>query len=124
MKVIICSPYNGTPEEIRRNVIIARALCLMALDEGHVPFAPHLYFTQFFDESDFDQRQRGIRCGLELMLGFDLLWIYAVNGISDGMCQEACRAKKLGLDYKEIDYIPLEYLERAEALSLAGRGSV
>lgn len=46
--VYICSPYRG---DIDNNLENARMYCSLAASQGCIPFAPHLLFAQFLDDS-------------------------------------------------------------------------
>ena len=56
--VYICSPYAGGDKE--QNIANAQRYCRYAVDSGFLPLAPHLYFPQFMDESNKDERETGI----------------------------------------------------------------
>lgn len=92
-RVFICSKYAG---DIEHNVRVAQALCRMAVDAGLAPFAPHLLYTQFLDDSDTAQRDLGISLGLRFMETCDVVWVYVGEGISDGMHQEMAHARCIG----------------------------
>lgn len=52
MKVVyVCSPYRGTPEEIKRNFDYAVELTKEALMAGYYPITPHLYITACLDDT-------------------------------------------------------------------------
>lgn len=99
MKVFICSPYSGN---IHRNVAIAKELCKSAIKLGYAPFAPHLFYPQFLDESKPEDREAGIKCGLAWMRDCDQVWIYTVEGVSAGMAREIAYAKTIGKSIIEI----------------------
>lgn len=82
-KVYICSPYRGNVE---KNVGDARRYCRMAVDEGCIPVAPHIYFTQFLDDSVEKERKAGIEAGIQLMLECDEVWVFGEP--TEGMRQE------------------------------------
>jgi hypothetical protein len=98
-RVFICSKYAG---DIERNAQVARTLCLMGVEAGLAPFAPHLLYTQFLDDSDPAQRDLGISMGLRFMETCDMVWIYVGEGISDGMRREIKHARLLGKRIVEI----------------------
>ena len=50
----ICSPYSGN---VRQNQALARDFCAFAVAAGHIPIAPHLFFPQFMDDTDPDERE-------------------------------------------------------------------
>lgn len=69
--VFICSPYAG---DIKRNTINAKRYLKFAVDEGAIPFAPHLLYPQVLDDSDPEQRR----------LGLLLVWCGYVNAMNSG----------------------------------------
>ena len=88
--VYVLSPFSGPNKEA--NIQRAEHLCRMVLDAGHVPFAPYLFFPQFLDDEDENDRQLGIDSGLELMKRFDIVLAYVGHGVSKGMRYELNRA--------------------------------
>ena len=92
--VFICSPYSG---DIAYNVEVARSLCRMALLRECAPFAPHLLYPQMLDDDAPNEREAGIRAGLEFMAVCDEVWAFTRNGVSSGMRREIEHAHKLGL---------------------------
>jgi hypothetical protein len=100
MKIFVCSPYGGKPENLEK----ARDICGKLIRDGHVPFAPHLLFTQFLDESEPHERQLGIEAGLALMTVCDEVRFYvdAEKRKSAGMLIEEAEAKRLNKPRKYI----------------------
>lgn len=98
-RIFICSKYAG---DRTRNVEIARQLCRRAIRAGHAPFAPHLIFTQFLDDTDPAEREQGIGLGLLFMEVCDEVWAYVSDDISEGMKKELARAVELGKPVVEI----------------------
>jgi len=98
-KVYICSPYKGNTE---RNTARARTYCRFAFDEGFVPVAPHLYFPQFLDDSDKDERAAGLRYGLEQLWQCREVWVFGLV-ISDGMRAEIELANDLKIHVRYFD---------------------
>ena len=78
----------------------------MAVEAGLAPFAPHLLYTQFLDDSDPAQRELGISMGLRFMQTCDLVWVYTDEGISGGMRAEINYAYKLGKEVHTIREVP------------------
>lgn len=103
-RVFICSPFRG---EIEDNVKRAKECCRSAIFADVVPIAPHIYFTQFLDDTACEERELGIACGLELLDLCDEVWVYNENGITEGMREEIEYAKQKG--------IPLIYKSNREA---------
>ena len=99
-KVFICSPFRATGEtqedyerEISANIRKAIDACRYAIREGYLPYAPHLYFTLFMDDSDDVQREIGMLLGLSWLAQCDELWVIG-RTVSDGMMKEIEQAEK------------------------------
>ena len=60
--VFICSPYAGDMEGNARR---AREYCRFAVAQNYIPLAPHLYFPQFMEECDPEQRSLGMAMEIE-----------------------------------------------------------
>ena len=91
--VFICSPYAG---DIERNTENARRYCRFAVSKNCIPVAPHLFFPQFLDEGDPEQRSLGISFGLVLQGKCREVWVFG-RVISEGMAAEIAKAKARGL---------------------------
>jgi hypothetical protein len=91
--VFVSSPLSG---DFVNNVRRAEEYCGLVAREGHIPFAPHVYFTQFLDDENPEERELGMSMGLEVLERCDELWVFPVNGvISQGMTVEIRLAKQL-----------------------------
>ena len=62
--IYICSPYAGNTED---NTAFARQACGYAISQGAVPLAPHLLYPQILNDSITEERETGIRLGLEIL---------------------------------------------------------
>ena len=83
-KVYICSPLKG---DIENNIIKARGYCRDVLfNYGCIPIAPHIYFTQFLDDTKETERLTGMKAGMELLPMCDEIWVYGTP--SEGMKAE------------------------------------
>ena len=109
-KVFICSPCRPrgeTPKARERdwigNINRARQACRYAIDEGKIPYAPHLYFTTILSEADEDERELGILLGLVWLSQCDELWIIG-RRITEGMKREIAQAEAWNI--KVVHYIP------------------
>lgn len=102
-RVFICSRFAG---DIEHNIDIAKRICLMAVESGLAPFAPHLLYTKFLDDADPIQRKLGISMGLCFMNVCNEVWVYIGEGISDGMRRELQHARKLGMKVVVISEVP------------------
>ncbi len=114
-RVFICSRYVG---DIEHNVMVALALCRVAVEAGLAPFAPHLLYTQFLDDSDPAQRELGISLGLRFMDSCDLVWVYVGDGISDGMRRELEHARSLGKPVLSVVEGPVVILREVRLCAL------
>lgn len=82
LRVVVESPYAG---DIEKNTAYAKAACKDCMRQGEVPFASHLFFPQFLDESNPVERDIGIAAGYCFWKEFDKIVFYIDNGISPGM---------------------------------------
>ena len=87
--VYICSPFSGSVDE---NIAAAQRYSRFAVDNGYIPFAPHLLFPQFLDDSNPKERQLGLFFGNALMSKCAEVWVFG-SIISAGMEAEIKRAK-------------------------------
>ena len=62
--IFICSPYRG---DVETNIQNARRYCRFAIEQGGIPFAPHLLFTQFLNDDDPMERRVGLCLGVEML---------------------------------------------------------
>jgi len=99
MKLIfICSPFAG---DMEGNTIRARRYCRFAMEQGHLPFAPHLLFPQFLDDTDPEERMQGINMGLSVLGYCSELWAFGPEP-SPGMVVEMDWAGKLGIPIRRF----------------------
>lgn len=105
--VYICSPYSG---DVAGNVKNARRYCRFAFEQGCIPIAPHLLFTQFLDDSNLKERELGLHFGNVLMSQCREVWVFG-NIVSPGMDAEIRRARWKNYRLKFFDD-NLEEVER------------
>ena len=96
--IFVCSPYRGDTET---NVQNARRYCRLVVEQGGIPFAPHLLFTQFLDEDKAAERRRGLRMGAEMLKLCDELWAFGEP--TEGMEMEIAQAERLGVPVCRLD---------------------
>lgn len=89
-RVYIISRYRAkTARERRFNERVARYFCRRITEAGAQPVAPHLFYTQFIDDNDPEDRRRGLRFGLEDLKLADSFLLVIIDGqISEGMAGE------------------------------------
>jgi hypothetical protein len=104
--VDIETPYSGkTEEEIRRNILYARAAVRDSLLRGETPLASHLFYTQpgILDDTIPQERMMGINAGKEVIESLPniVTAVYKDLGISQGMQYGIDRAAQNG---RAIEY--------------------
>jgi len=103
--VYICSPFSGDTETNKQN---ARIYSRFAVDQGFIPLAPHLLFTQFLDDGIPEERHIGLLSGKVLMDLCSEVWVFG-NTISNGMRWEIERARRK-------NYLLRHFNERCEEI--------
>lgn len=104
--VVIESPCAGTSErETEWNVAYARRACLDAIQRGEAPFASHLLYTQFLDDSEPLERWTGIRAGFAWGAHAELVAVYVDHGISERMWLGIEKAVQRGqqIEWRKVD---------------------
>lgn len=100
-RIFVCSPLRG---DYTGNTLRARGYCAEVAEMGHIPYAPHLLFPQFLDDTLPEQRERGIAMGLAELALCDELWAWVPpSGSSEGMAAEIDAARELGLPARVIN---------------------
>ena len=88
--VYICSPFSG---KVKKNKRKARKYCRFALEQHSIPFAPHLLFPQFMDDSSPEERQLAMFMNMIMLGHCEELWVFG-DRISAGMKQEIRKAER------------------------------
>ncbi|MDO4568738.1 MAG: DUF4406 domain-containing protein [Clostridia bacterium] len=96
--IFICSPYRG---DVDANTQNARRYCRLAVRRGSIPFAPHLLFTQFLDDSIAREREKGLEMGLYMLSICDELWAFGAP--TEGMAREISEAERLGIPVRRFN---------------------
>ena len=96
--IYICSPCRG---DMEKNITKAQGYCREAAElwPDVVPIAPHVYCTQFTDDTIPAERELGMELGLALLDICDELWVYGIENPSEGMKRE--------IEYAEAHGIPI-----------------
>ena len=104
----VCSPLKAyydvdknvelTEEE---NIMLAEQYCIIVMNRGYIPFAPHVYFTQFLDDRVEAQRAQGLKMGLDAIKYCLKMFVFG-SYISAGM--------KAEIEYAKMNYIEIEYI--------------
>ena len=113
-KVFICSPFrpSGTTEheradDLRKNREMARLACRYAVSQGCMPMVPHLFFPEFLSENEPDEREAGIRFGLDWLKSCDELWVIGTK-VTEGMLCEISEAVRLGIPVIQRIFVLIE----------------
>ena len=88
--VYICSPFSGKVKKNKRNT---RKYCRFALEQHTIPFAPHLLFPQFMDDSSPEERKLAMFMNMIMLGHCEELWVFG-DRISAGMKQEIHKAER------------------------------
>jgi len=104
-RVFVCSAFRG---DVARSVEVARAACEQVVREGDAPFAPHLLYPTFLDDSRSDDRESGIRAGLAWLPAADEILV--IGEPTEGMREEISAAEMLGLPIRRIATVALVLL--------------
>ena len=88
--IYICSPFSG---KVKKNKRKARKYCRFALEQHSIPFAPHLPFPQFMDDSSLEERQLAMFMNMIMLGHCEELWVFG-DRISAGMKQEIRKAER------------------------------
>lgn len=93
-KVYICSPCRGDYEN---NIQRAKEYSRAAAMRGCIPITPHIYLTQFIDDTIPAERELALSFCRELVLQCDELWAFGLSHPSAGMTGEIEAAKTAGI---------------------------
>lgn len=98
--VYICSPCRGDYE---KNIQKAQGYCREAMElwPDVLPIAPHVYFTQFLDDTNEKERELGMAAGIALLSMCDEIWVYGADNPSQGMSSEIKYAIEHGIPVKD-----------------------
>jgi hypothetical protein len=91
--VIVESPYAG---DLERNKAYAKSAMADCLERGESPFLSHLLYTLVLDDTDPDQRRRGLDAAQRWYARADYVVSYEDFGISPGMREGIRYALELG----------------------------
>lgn len=80
-QVYIASPLRG---DYNTNIQNAVEYCRLAAEHGILALAPHIIFSQWCNDAVPEQREQGLKLGLELLTHCEELWVMGTQ-ISEGM---------------------------------------
>ena len=82
--IYICSPCRG---DMEKNITKAQNYCREAVElfPDVVPIAPHVYCTQFMDDTNPKERALGMELGISLLSMCSEIWVYGIDNPSESM---------------------------------------
>lgn len=92
-QVYIASPLRGDYDTNIRNAV---EYCRLAAERGVLALAPHIIFSQWCNDTIPEQREQGLKLGLELLANSEELWVMGKQ-ISEGMRGEIEFAMEHGI---------------------------
>ena len=112
-KVYIISRYKSNFSRNQEfNKDVARYFCRKIIDEGNIPVAPHLFYTQFLDDNYQYDRELGLNLGLWELCNSDEFLLVVIDGvISEGMRYEIEQLSRLGIPGRIVTMKRQEILE-------------
>jgi hypothetical protein len=86
---------------MEKNIQRAQEYCREAVDlwPDVIPIAPHVYCTQFLDDTNQTERAVGMDIGISLLDLCDEIWVYGIENPSEGM--------KAEIEYAQANEIPI-----------------
>ncbi len=100
-RVFVLSPYRGDTEA---NKAYARRCFYDSLGRGENPFVVHLFYPNFLNDDDPEQRKRGMKAARAWLRSAHIAAVYRDRGLSGGMRDEIELAESLGITiaYREL----------------------
>ncbi len=93
--VYVASRVRGN---LQQNLSHAKVYCKFAISQGVVPIVPHLMYDGTLDDDIPEERETGMKLGIELLKQCDELWAFCdEEGPSEGMKQEIAIAEELNI---------------------------
>lgn len=94
--------------DVKKNLEAARLYYEYAVQKGVAPVMPHLILADgILDDSDPEQRRKGIEIGESILLKCDALWVVIDSrGVSAGMQNEINIAAAAGIPIDLIQAYP------------------
>jgi hypothetical protein len=104
-KIYVCSPLKANPftGTLEQNVKNARDYSRRVVMENsdYLPVCPHIYFSQFIDDNIAEEREIGLKYGLEMLSECSEMWVFGEYQ-STGMTGEIKKASELGIPVKMV----------------------
>lgn len=111
-KVYIISRYRAKKERQQEfNIAVAQYFARQTVFDGKLPIVPHIYFTQFLDDSDEDERECGLGLGIHALRHCDEFLLVVIDGIiSEGMRAEIAEISRLKIPGRIVTLTRKEFI--------------
>ena len=86
---------------MRDRLVYICSPCRAELWPDVLPIAPHVYCTQFLDDTNPQDRAVGMDMGISLLSMCDELWVYGIDNPSEGMKAEIAYAEEHGIPVRD-----------------------
>jgi 3-mercaptopyruvate sulfurtransferase SseA len=104
MFIIVESPFRGKNRFERKvNLAYAAKCCYHVYEQGHIPFASHLFFPEFLDEDDPKERAAGIEAGYYFWSIADEVWFFVYREWSKGMTMALTKVRAENKPYQILN---------------------
>jgi hypothetical protein len=103
-RIAIISRLSGKDlDEVEHNTVIARKLCSRVIAAGGAPFAAHLFYPEFLDDSSPREREAGVECGDAWTAVTDAAVVYVGEGVSSGMKHDIEHLRSMDIPIHEVE---------------------
>lgn len=96
-RIYVASPLKG---DIAGNIERAAGYCRQVVEAGHIPYAPHLFYARFLDDTIAGERCTGMQMGQEELQLCDEVWAFGEP--SEGMRVEIALATELEIPVRRF----------------------
>lgn len=101
--VYICSPYRAdNPTQFELQLAYTKRKAREQVLLGNNVIVPHLYYPQFLDDNNEEERTLGMASAIDLMRVCDMVLVCIGYGISNGMIREINVAEEHNLSIVEV----------------------
>lgn len=103
--IFVCHPWRGkkTHDEMTKKICWH-----IATVDKLVPFSPAIHFNQFLSDDIYEQREAGINGGLKILIKCDVMYVYTMHGVSEGMGREIDFAERNQIKIIRFEKYPWE----------------
>ena len=104
MTIYIASPYRApTIAQFEKQLAYTKELARATVATGHDVIVPHLYYPEFLDDNETEERIAGMKSALRLLQKCDVLLVGTKLGISEGMAKELEWAEATRMKVRKVN---------------------